>query len=164
MKGFIKLINNGELIICIALVYVLLLVSTFSVLSRYVFPTPLMWSEELSRYLFMWLAFLSCAFAIERNSQLAIDILPEFVLSKKPILKKIVRVITDIGFIMFALFLIKYGWENAANTIELSAALKIPMVFVYASVPVGGLLIAARLVQDIIRTIQGKYSVKSQEE
>ena len=44
------------------------------VILRYVFNSPMTWSEELARYLFIWCAFLGWIIASRRNSHLAVNI------------------------------------------------------------------------------------------
>ena len=45
------------------------------VLFRYVFQLSLAWSEELARYLFLWLAFLASAYAFKTRSHFALRFL-----------------------------------------------------------------------------------------
>ena len=47
------------------------------VVFRYVFNSPLTWSEELARYLFIWCAFLGWIIASRRNSHLAMTFVVE---------------------------------------------------------------------------------------
>ena len=63
--------NPLEVVLCVVLVAIV--VVTFSqVLFRYVFRTSLDWSEELARFLFLWLAALSSAYAFKTKSHFAL--------------------------------------------------------------------------------------------
>ena len=101
---------------------------------RYVLAAPPVWTEELTRYVFVWLAWLSAAVVFRKGQHVTIDAISGF-------LSETVRFWHDIAIrlicIAFLIFLLKYGWEVTAFTRSRSAALSIPMTYVYASAAVG---------------------------
>lgn len=151
-----KILDKIEFWICVVLVFVLLGVATSSVLSRYVFHFPLDWAEELCRFMYMWLIFFASAFAIHQKASLAIDFIPATLLRNKPLAQKIIRIINDIGFILFCVFMMKRGWNSAVKSIELSAAMHLPMNIVYMCMPVGSFFMTIRLLQDIYSAVTGR--------
>lgn len=155
MKKLSNLLDKFEFAVCVVLITVLLIVSTSSVLSRYVLPTPLAWSEELSRFLFMWLVFFTCSYAVRTKASLAIDFIPTMVLKNKPLACKILRILNDIGFLAFCAFMIWRGVPSALKSVEFSSTLHIPMKLVYMCMPVGSVMISIRLLQDIIMAVTG---------
>ncbi|TDI43997.1 MAG: TRAP transporter small permease subunit [Acidobacteria bacterium] len=63
--------NPLEVVLCVVLIAMVAV--TFSqVIFRYVFRVSLDWSEELARFLFMWLAALSSAYAFKTKSHFAL--------------------------------------------------------------------------------------------
>ena len=63
--------------VCI-LTTVLLVVMSAQVLWRYVFNDPIYWSEELARYLFVWLTFLAASMAFRDHKHMAVDLIQPF--------------------------------------------------------------------------------------
>lgn len=49
----------------------------FQVVSRYVFATPYPWSEELSRYFFIWTIFIGAAYIASKNGHIAVTFITE---------------------------------------------------------------------------------------
>lgn len=56
-----------------AIVSVMVGVMAFGVASRFLFRAPVAWSDELSRYLFVWLSFLGASVALRRGMHMGMD-------------------------------------------------------------------------------------------
>lgn len=131
--GVILLLFSGMLVAAVA-----------QVVSRYVFNAPLTWSEELSRYLFIWLSFLGAWVAWNRREHLGIDVLPELVPTRwRGPLLRLLEVLT----LIFAVTSMYFGQKILSVSMrQPSAALRIPMVWVYSSYYVGMTLISIEIV------------------
>lgn len=119
---------------------------TFNVLwqvaSRFILSEPSSFTEELARYLLVWIALLGGAYVSGQQKHLAIDLLPSS-LSGKPKLRLQLFIR---GIIMvFALFVLVIGGGKMVYITSIlgqtTAALQLPMAVVYAAVPLSGLLI-----------------------
>ena len=112
----------------------------WQVFSRYVLNSPSVFTEELLRFLLIWVAMLGTTYAFGSNQQLAIIYLKEK-LKGKP--KKSLQIFIDFTIIFFAgLILIKGGYSISTATLnQLSPILKIPMGYIYAILPISGILI-----------------------
>lgn len=108
------------------------------VVTRYVFKMPLTWSEEIARYMFIWLIFLGSAIAVGKKSHIIIDIaithIPEKFATYTNMLVNVliviyIVVITYSGFLVLPVV-----------TSSFSSALQISYVYIYAAVPVSGLI------------------------
>jgi TRAP-type transport system small permease protein len=102
-----------------------------NVLLRYIFNTGITWSEEVSRYLFVWLTFIGAIGALKDNQHLGVDML---VKKLSPGARKIAFLISNV-IVLYVLWLALEGsWKiTLLNTKALSPALGIPMSYVYAS-------------------------------
>ncbi len=121
------------------------------VISRYVFNSSLTWSEEVGRYVLIWITFLGASIGVKRYSHIGIDFLYEkFSLNGKKILKTIIILMGLIfSFIMFF-----YGWKLAYMVrFQKSSALLIPMTVPYSALPVSGILIFIHYFNDLINLI-----------
>ncbi len=125
---------------------VLMMVMTLDVLwgvfTRYVMGNQASWSEELARFLLIWIGILGTAYASGKRMHLAIDLLPEKLSPSGQILLK--RAIALMIF-LFALCVMVVGGGRLIYIVgklgQHSPALNIPMQLVYLVIPLSGLLI-----------------------
>jgi len=119
------------------------------VVMRYVFSNSLSWTEEMARYLFLWQIWVGAAYAVKKNKHLNADILRSLLPVDK---QKYLDLISTVIWLLFSIFLV-YKSSTLVSTIarmgQLSPAMRMPMEYAYASVPVGCSLMAIRLVQKI---------------
>lgn len=126
-----------ELALCVILVA--LVGVTFSqVLFRYVFQVSLSWSEEAARFLLMWMASLSAAYAFKTRSHFAL----RFVVDRlAPDTRR--RVAMVVTFAVMA-FLAVFSWQAFRFTMEVrtmvAPATGISMAIPYSSALIGSLL------------------------
>ena len=77
MKKTLDLIQKLINIFLSVAIFAMTLIIFLQVISRYIFNSPLVWSEELSRYLFVWISFLAIADAVRTKSHIALSILTD---------------------------------------------------------------------------------------
>lgn len=115
---------------------------TWQVTSRYVFQDPSSFTDELSRYLLIWVGMLGSAYVAGKNEHLAIDILINKLEGNAQI-----KLLIGIQFIIliFALSVMVLGGSNLVYITfilgQKSATLQIPLAFIYGIIPFSGLLI-----------------------
>jgi TRAP-type C4-dicarboxylate transport system permease small subunit len=115
---------------------------TWQVLSRYVVQNPSSFTDELSRYMLIWLGMLGAAYVAGQNQHLAIDILPNK-LSGKPKIKLLILI--NALVLLFALLAMVLGGSNLVYITYIleqkSATLQIPLAYIYTIIPISGLLV-----------------------
>ncbi len=155
-----------EEILLVVITVGLCLVIFVEVLARYIFFTSTAWAEELARYLFIILTFIGAAYACAHHDHIEIDIINQ-VLEKIPAIKdkkksqKIVDIIGNVTTIIFLLIFnsIFGNYIAQINKIGLlSPTMQIPMVWIYASVYLGGVLSIIHLIYLVIRDLSGAKS------
>lgn len=125
---------------------ILMIVMTLDVLwgvfTRYAMGSQASWSEELARFLLIWIGILGAAYAAGQKMHLAIDILPPKLEPKK---EKQLRIFINTLVCCFALAVMVVGGFRlifiSQKLGQLSPALRIPMWVIYSVVPLSGLLI-----------------------
>ncbi|WP_333871329.1 TRAP transporter small permease [Desulforamulus putei] len=133
------------------------------VFMRYVMHASPSWTEELARYLFIWMVYIGISYGVKMQRHIKVDAFLLFVPFK---VQKCIEIISNVLFIIFCLVIVKQGTVVAMNLLsfgQTSPALSIPMGFIYMASPVGLSLAIIRLVQNIvlkIREIKGE-SAKS---
>ena len=123
-----------EIFITVAFI-ILILVVFGQVIARYVFNNSFSWSEELARYLQVWIILLGSSICCRKGTHIAID----FAIQKLPyICKKIIKLITFL-FMMFYLVILTLNGFKIVSVIyaQFSPAIHIPMRLVYLAVPIG---------------------------
>lgn len=117
-----------------------MIVSTFlQVVFRFVFNAPLYWTEELSRYSFVYIVFIGAAWAGRQGMHLGVD----YFTSKLPEkTRRCLKVVMDVLILVFSAVIVFVGISVVPiNFRQLSPALNIPMGAVYAAIPIGFLLL-----------------------
>ncbi len=108
------------------------------VLARYAFGNSLTWSEEIGRYIFVWMSFLGMATAIREKAHVALDILLQHLtgVSKKAIVlfNGLLLLVLSGALVASGFYLVQYGM------LQNSSAVRLPMHFVYCVIPFSGAL------------------------
>ena len=122
----------------------------WQVFTRYVLNSPSSVTDELARYLLIWLGVLGAAYVSGQKKHIAIHILPN---KLSEAAKRKLEFLIAIIIIVFALLAFVIGGTHLMYLTFLlkqnSAALGIPMGFVYAIIPISGLLIVYYKISDL---------------
>lgn len=164
MKSLTKTLNSFEKIL-VTLSMVLMVILIFvQVFSRYVMGNAIGWTEEASRYLFIWLIFLSIGISFVEKKHISIDI----VLDRLPKgVQKAVQQFVYLILLVLSVFLFVQGVDLIQDMKmfnQKSATLQIPMWIVYSALPVGFLFSIIRIIQASILLFIGKDSDNKEEE
>ena len=143
--------NSLEIVLCILLSF--LTIITFSqVVARYVFEAPLSWSEELARFILLWLAMLSAAYGFKIKTHFALM----FIVNRTSFKFRIyvyfyVTLIVSIFLIIFIYY--SFIFVMGVNG-HLAPALQIPMEIPYSSTIVGGILMLYYVLINLVDEIK----------
>lgn len=162
ISAFHQAFRAGLKALLVALMASLLTVMTAQVIMRYGFNSSLLWSEELCRYLLIWSSFLAMIFAYERGEIAALSILAN-ALPRVPAL--LLAILGGALSVALCATLAYYGYIYAtlAGSQPIPALSFIledlfgavapeapPVFWVYAALPFGMLLLALRILVDIV--------------
>ena len=135
-----KVIDNGLEWICILLLAVITVDLLLGVFSRYVLASTFVWYDEVARACFMWLVFIGAAVAVRKSAHFGLHILVDIM---PPRLKRVVLLVTPLTIIVFSLTLAWLGWDLMRHgATQTTAVMGMPISWIYASMPVGSLLMA----------------------
>jgi TRAP-type C4-dicarboxylate transport system permease small subunit len=109
---------------------------SFQIFLRFVFNTPLTWTEEVDRYLFVWSVYLGSALAVAKKAHIRVTILIDL---GGPKLEKISQILDKICCILAFSFVAYFGSKLAyANLNARFYTLEfMPLILFYLSVPIG---------------------------
>ncbi|MDR3353523.1 MAG: TRAP transporter small permease [Synergistaceae bacterium] len=142
-------LDDAEEKILISILFVMVIVIFLQVVMRYIFSSSLSWSEELGRYLFIWLTWLSTGYAVRKKRHLRIEVLPDYLSERGKLILDMLAMLIWCGF---TIFLINKSFQVTSlvwRRGQITAALEIPTAFTYAAVPVGALVMLLRLIDEI---------------
>ena len=127
--------------VLISLMVLLVLNVTWQVASRYLLQSPSAFTDELARFLLIWLGMLGSAYALGQRIHLAIDL---FISSQKLNGQRVIRRGIHLLIALFALSVMVYGGGYLVVLVleldQTSAALGLKLGYVYLAIPLSGLL------------------------
>jgi TRAP-type C4-dicarboxylate transport system permease small subunit len=124
----------------------------WQVASRFILGSPSSFTDELARYLMIWVGILGAAYISGRNMHVAIDVLPTRL---SPPMQKRLMLIVRILIILFCLLAMVIGGSRLVYITYVlgqnSPALQVPLAVVYMVIPISGLLIIYYKLSDILK-------------
>ena len=150
-----KILDRSLSILVAILMSVLVLDVLWQVFTRFILENPSSWTEELARYLMIWVGLIGAAYAAGRRMHLSVDILPSALKGRQAHTLRIVIESLVLAFALVALFAGGVRLVLVMLTLgQTSASLQIPLGYVYLAVPLSGLFIAWYAVLDLIDEVK----------
>ncbi len=156
MRQLTRTIDKGLAVFLEILMAAMVLTVTWQVISRFILKAPSSYTEELARFLLIWIGILGSGYALRTKAHLGIDILPKYLQGYK---RKMLEVFVYFLVILFAFFVLIIGGLRLVDLTfslkQTSAAMGIPMGYVYLVLPLSGLLMvyyALAFIIEIIKT------------
>jgi TRAP-type C4-dicarboxylate transport system permease small subunit len=143
-------------------VLVALVALFFNVVLRYGFNYTLAWSDELVREVIIYTTFIGCSVAVKNRSLIRIDASVQLL----PKLKIPLTFFSNFVVMIFAIMMIYYGWLMAAlqvQTQQKTIIMQIPLVYLYAILPLMGIMMLIRVIQVFYQDIQEQLALKTQD-
>ena len=123
----------------------------WQVASRFLLGSPSSFTDELARYLMIWVGILGAAYVAGQNMHVAIDVLPRRL---PPKTQKKLTLIVRVLIVLFALGALVVGGLRLVYITHVlnqnSPALQVPLSVVYAVIPISGLLVIYYKITDIL--------------
>ena len=125
------------------LVLTVCVVVLLQVLMRYLFAYPNPWSEEVSRFCFIWMSLLGASLAVEHRAHFGFDQVTNKLSSRA---RRAAETFAGMVVLLFSLLLMATGIALMDLTMgERSPALNLPVALVYAAAPVSGALMVIHM-------------------
>jgi TRAP-type C4-dicarboxylate transport system permease small subunit len=137
----------------------LLFAMTLLIFAQIIFRTtgaPLSWTEELARYAFVWLIYISSSYAVRKRAHIKVELLSLII--KNRLGNLILGIWANLAFLVFAVVIayFSFGAVRGLKYVnpQFSPATHFPMWIAYLSVLVGFALMSYRLIADIALMIR----------
>jgi TRAP-type C4-dicarboxylate transport system permease small subunit len=130
------------LVIMVAIIFL-------QIVSRTLIGSSFYWTEEMARFMMIWVIFLGAGFAFQYGAHISIESLVDRFSDG---LKKTVQVLILLLSISFFLVMFVKGIELTSKTmVQLSPSLNIPMGYVYCVIPISAILQILNMIDVTIR-------------
>ena len=115
----------------------LTVVVVLQVITRFVIQVPLIWSEEVARFLFFWVVLLGAAMSVRSRRHFVIDVTMGHRRALGPKARFLLDAVPHLCVLAFSGFLLVQGIAYAeVGLLRVATNSQINMVFVYAAIPV----------------------------
>ncbi len=154
MNKLINVIDRCLEWIMVSLMAVLVVDVTWQVVSRYLLGEASSFSEEVARYLLIWIGLLGSSYAYRKKMHLAFDLVTNKVTGRTKywmeiIIHTLIILFSIVVLMMGGMYLVQLTWELN----QLSASLQISLSYVYFALPLSGILMviyAINFIKEII--------------
>lgn len=156
MKKLISVMDKSLSMFCVSLSSFLVMCVVWQVFSRYVLNAPSTMTDEMARFLFIWVGLMGAAYTLGKKRHLAIDLF-SMKLEHNPPKQAMLHLIINIISLFFAAVIMLYGGGSlmlkTLSTGQISPALGIEMGHVYAAIPLSGFFMLIYLLEDFMHNL-----------
>lgn len=140
----LKIKKNVDFILKWILVFIMAAMTInvlWQVFTRFILQDPSSYTEELARFMLIWIGILGAAYVAGQKMHLAIDLLSTKLSGIK---KSYLEIIIQLSIFIFSFFVMVIGGIRLVQITltlnQISAALQIPLGYVYSVLPISGVL------------------------
>ena len=128
---------------------------SYEVIMRYLFNSPTIWVNEVSRFLQIWATYLALTYSFHKNDFIRITVIYDRLNDKG---KKILDFISFIFILIFSSFVVYYGWIIAYDSLKVgrtsSTILDVPSFLTELAIPLCFAFLVLRVILEIIAYIR----------
>ena len=157
MRKLIDVYHRLLIWLLVATVGILVVPVSLQIISRYTqLIPPYIWTEELSRFLFIWMVMLGAMIGIKEGTHFEVDVWPELGQRANAALKIVSHLfvlIFALVFVYWGIKFVQFGWYQESELAEL------PMPFIFLAWPLTGatwLVFLGEIFYDNLRIVAGK--------
>lgn len=130
---------------------IMTIITVYAVFNRFIFKQAITWSDEATRYLFIWVSLIGASIGVEQGSHanvsVFVDLLPKG-------MRKYAYIIANALCVFFCIVLVYTGIQLVvAQSNQVSAAMRINMSFVYSAIPVSFALMGINFIVNIVKLL-----------
>ncbi|WP_439235136.1 TRAP transporter small permease [Lonepinella koalarum] len=157
MSKLINLLDRTLATFCVVLCIGLVVSVVWQVFSRYVLNNPSTITDELARFLFIWVGLIGAAYGLGQKKHLAIDLLLSK-LEASPKKYNTLQIVINLVGVFFVCVIMIYGGGrlvlDTLNSGQISPVLGIQMGLIYLALPMSGFFMFVFLLRDLLAEIR----------
>ena len=152
MKKLLDFYHRLLIWLMVGTIAILVVPVTLQIISRYTALIPAwIWTEELSRFLFIWMIMLGAMIGVREGTHFEVDVWPDL----SPRANAALRIVSSFFVLAFALVFVwwgiqfvRFGWDQQSELAEL------PMPFIFIAWPLAGLTWMVFLADSLVRNFR----------
>jgi TRAP-type C4-dicarboxylate transport system permease small subunit len=150
---WIRIIVKYVMLVMATAIFIIIL---FTVFSRYLFNYVLSWSEEVPRYLLVWIGFLGAALAVDCKDHIGFD----YVFNKLPArAREIMTLLLNLGIALIGLIMLVYGIDFVKQFgADWMESIPYTNVWFYTALPISGALILLFVIRQELEGILALFN------
>jgi len=147
--------------IVMILLGVAIVIIAFQVFFRYVLDSPLWWSEQTARCLFVWMMMLSVPVIFHRKGAVAFDLIVEMLPVKS---REIIHILVQCVIMLFSVSYCYYGIQLCIETGDrIISGIEIPQNLMYAAAPVAMFLLTLVILEQMAQEVKALLGKQREE-
>lgn len=163
MKKLGSLFNSFEKNAMILALGIMVVVIFTQVFLRYVFNYSMSWSEEFSRYLFVWFSWIGVSAGLKDKEHLRVELLST-ALRRRGFIKgdAILAILVSLVWLVTTVIVAWYGWQVVVGQLKLGVvtpAMRIPVWIGYLSIPACSAVVGIRLLITIAENLKELFGI-----
>ena len=128
---------------------------SYEVIMRYLFNSPTVWVNEISRFLQIWATYLALTYSFDRKEFIRITVLYD---KLNAVGKKVLDLISAIFILTFSSFVLYFGWLIAYDSLKVgrtsSTILDVPSFLTELAIPLCFAFLVIRVILEIFRLVK----------
>ena len=128
---------------------------SYEVIMRYLFNSPTIWVNEVSRFLQIWATYLALTYSFHKQDFIRITVIYDRLNENG---KKILDFISFIFILIFSSFVVYYGWLIAYDSLKVgrtsSTILDVPSFLTELAIPLCFAFLVLRVILEIIKYVR----------
>jgi TRAP-type C4-dicarboxylate transport system permease small subunit len=144
MRTLVEVVNRAADVLAQVLLGVMVVVVFIQVIFRFFIQQPLSWSEEVARYVFVWIIWMGAAVVVKQGGHPGMDLLTK---SFSPRWQRVTEVTMALLYAATLCTMVVTGFGLVyANMSQPSPAMELPMGIPYAAVPLAAVIMLLNVV------------------
>lgn len=153
MKALKWIDKNFEVVLMVVTLIAISVIMTAQIIARRFIGTSIAWSEEMCRYLFIWMGFLSISHSVRAGSIIKLDIVE---LAMPPAVSKVITAVVDLAMAVLFAYLTFESVDIVRTTNQRWSSLDITMNLVYGAIPICFALTSVRFLEMFVIDVKKK--------
>lgn len=146
-----KFLDNIEEYLLIILFPIMTIIVFIATVVRYFKLGSIPWSEELARYIMIWMAYIGASLGIKKNAHFGVEavvnMLPSYISKYADLFRTVIMLLFNGLIIYFSILIMKHQIDIE----QTSPALFMPIWIAYLAVPTGAFLMSVRIIQSVFQ-------------